>query len=286
MRRPAPLGPIPSNEALNLSSAKISHECYHPRRAMPILPVNHSDPFAATLGVMLYPGVDEASQRQARAFTAQALAEPLRRFHEAGHRLAYEDLARIFSDAGTPLDDIKQRWWDGLSTGETFKALFALAYTDRTLASWGNATKLAELAAEENKVHASRSSLYDARSRYGSVAHLWAAWCIRERRFQSDPDNGYEFWHDFQFFLAEAEFLTRCIRCNQCAEVCENDCIQFLSGSAADGTPIIRPREKGCILCMKCTNVCPTGALQPISSEPDAIRKQVRMGKRGPHSPY
>ena len=78
--------------------------------------------------------------------------------------------------------------------------------------------------------------------------------------------------------LAEAEFLTRCIRCNQCAEVCENDCIQFLSGSAADGTPIIRPREKGCILCMKCTNVCPTGALQPISSEPDAIRKQVRMG--------
>ena len=207
MRRPAPLGPIPSNEALNLSSAKISHECYHPRRAMPILPVNHSDPFAATLGVMLYPGVDEASQRQARAFTAQALAEPLRRFHEAGHRLAYEDLARIFSDAGTPLDDIKQRWWDGLSTGETFKALFALAYTDRTLASWGNATKLAELAAEENKVHASRSSLYDARSRYGSVAHLWAAWCIRERRFQSDPDNGYEFWHDFQFFLAEAEIL-------------------------------------------------------------------------------
>jgi len=51
---------------------------------MPILPLDHPDPLAATLGVMLYSGQDEDSQRGARAFAAQFLAEPLRLFHEAG----------------------------------------------------------------------------------------------------------------------------------------------------------------------------------------------------------
>ncbi|MCP4376585.1 MAG: 4Fe-4S dicluster domain-containing protein [bacterium] len=78
--------------------------------------------------------------------------------------------------------------------------------------------------------------------------------------------------------LAEKDFITKCIRCNQCADVCENNCIQFVSGSGADGTPMIRPREKGCILCMKCNNACPTGALMPIPDNNDAIRKSVRMG--------
>ena len=78
--------------------------------------------------------------------------------------------------------------------------------------------------------------------------------------------------------LGENEFLTKCIRCNQCAEVCENDCIQFVSGGGADGTPMIRPREKACILCMKCGKACPTGALRPIADEGEAIIKSVRMG--------
>jgi len=78
--------------------------------------------------------------------------------------------------------------------------------------------------------------------------------------------------------LAESEFLTKCIRCNQCAEVCENDCIQFVSGGGADGTPMIRPRKKACILCMKCTNACPTGALKPIADDGETIIKSVRMG--------
>ncbi len=176
---------------------------------MPNLPLDHPEPLAATLGVMLYPGEDEASRRRAQAYAAQFLAEPLRLFHEAGHSLAYEDLARIASDSGTPLDDIEERWWDGTATGETFKALYALAQTDPALASWGNATRLVEDNASKHDVPGSRSSLYKARSRYRSVAHLWGAWSIRERRFQSDPSVGYEGWHDFQFFLAEAEILRR-----------------------------------------------------------------------------
>jgi ferredoxin-type protein NapG len=78
--------------------------------------------------------------------------------------------------------------------------------------------------------------------------------------------------------LAETDFIAKCIRCNQCAEVCENDCIQFVAGGGADGTPMIRPREKACILCMKCTATCPTGALTPIADDGEAILKSVRMG--------
>ena len=78
--------------------------------------------------------------------------------------------------------------------------------------------------------------------------------------------------------LAEEDFITRCIRCNQCADVCENDCIQFVSGGGADGTPMIRPREKACILCMNCTKACPTGALTPIDNDGESISKSVRMG--------
>jgi hypothetical protein len=63
--------------------------------------------------------------------------------------------------------------------------------------------------AARHRVPGSRSSLYEARSRYRSVAHLWAAWSIRESRFQTDPSVGYEGSHDFQFFLAEAEYLRR-----------------------------------------------------------------------------
>lgn len=153
---------------------------------MPILPLDHPEPFAVTLGVMLYPGEDEDSRKRARACTAHILAEPLRRFHEAGHSLANQDLMRIISDSGMPLDDRDQCWWDGSATGETFKVFFVLAQTDPTLASWGNATKLAEAIAARHGVRGSRTSLYAARSRYRSVAHLWAAWSIRERRFHSD----------------------------------------------------------------------------------------------------
>jgi len=176
---------------------------------MPTLPLDHPEPLAATLGVMLYPGEDENGQRRARAFAAQFLAEPLRLFHDAGHSLTYEELARIASDSGTPLDDLEERLRDGWSTGETVKMLFALAHTDLSLASWGNATKLVETIAARHRVRGSRTSFYDARRRYGSVAHLWGAFSIRERRFQSHPEVGYEGWHDFQFFLAESEVLHR-----------------------------------------------------------------------------
>jgi len=81
--------------------------------------------------------------------------------------------------------------------------------------------------------------------------------------------------------LAEDEFLSRCIRCGQCSEVCPNNCIKYFNfedGVASMGTPYIIPREQACILCMKCGDACPTGALKPIERTRKDILKNIRMG--------
>ncbi len=79
----------------------------------------------------------------------------------------------------------------------------------------------------------------------------------------------------------EEEFLSRCIHCGQCGEVCPNRCIKYFgleNGWDSIDTPYIIPREKGCILCMKCGDVCPTGAIQPVEREAQAILDGVKMG--------
>jgi len=67
---------------------------------MLILPLSHPEPFAATLGVMLYPGTDDADVRKARAFAAHYLAEPVRRFIADGYKLSSETLLALFTDGG------------------------------------------------------------------------------------------------------------------------------------------------------------------------------------------
>jgi hypothetical protein len=156
---------------------------------------------------MLYPGKDVADRKKAAAFAAHFLAEPIKRFYEAGGELRPEELLRIVSDGGAHLDDVESRVWGGSATGELFKLLFALFNTDPGLASWENAIKLVKPTAAKHGAPNSRAKLQSARARFLPVAHLWAAWCIRERRFVSHSEVGYEGWHDFQFFLAEAEIL-------------------------------------------------------------------------------
>ena len=173
---------------------------------MPILP-DQPEPFAATLGVMLYPGTDEADTAKARAFASQWLATPLKRFRAAGHRLPYEQLAQIIEAAGEQLTDLDQRWRRGVITGDLVKVYFALSCTNRSLASWNNAGRIVERAASRAKVSGSRTILLYAKAQFLTVAHLWGAWSIRDGNFEQRPEVGYGGYADVQSFLTEAEIL-------------------------------------------------------------------------------
>jgi MauM/NapG family ferredoxin protein len=79
--------------------------------------------------------------------------------------------------------------------------------------------------------------------------------------------------------LAPGAFEQACIGCFRCAEVCPTKCIQFPSAFSLDqATPFVDTTDHACVLCMKCTQICPTDALVPLSTDPDVIFKEVRMG--------
>ncbi len=72
----------------------------------------------------------------------------------------------------------------------------------------------------------------------------------------------------------EADFLSRCLQCGQCAQVCIFDCIEMRTGfnPFLAGTPEINPKIAACHLCMRCSGICPSDALLDIPVE------EVRMG--------
>lgn len=76
--------------------------------------------------------------------------------------------------------------------------------------------------------------------------------------------------------VPENEFISKCIKCNKCLQICPYDSIiiaDYKYGGSI-GTPIIIPRDVPCYVCMKCTAVCPTGALDNNLIE----KENVRMG--------
>jgi len=174
---------------------------------MPDLPLNHPEQFAATLGVMLYPGMGASDQRKARAFTAQYLARPIENAVKAGHNVPRETLLRVVVDGGEPLEDIQRRWNWGLAIGEVFMTVFALSFSHPRLASWNNAIEIYVKAAARAKRAGSHTALKETKRHYQTVAHLWAAWVIREGEFKPKPEIGYDGFADFQSFLTEAEIL-------------------------------------------------------------------------------
>ena len=72
----------------------------------------------------------------------------------------------------------------------------------------------------------------------------------------------------------DADFISACIGCGLCGEVCPPKCIKFYKREGGDkiNTPYINPEEKACILCNKCMEVCPTASLQEMP------RKEIDMG--------
>jgi ferredoxin-type protein NapG len=75
--------------------------------------------------------------------------------------------------------------------------------------------------------------------------------------------------------VTEEKFLSLCIKCQKCQEVCPTGTITpvlLAEGVASAGTPKLDFRLGYCNLCMKCIEICPTGALQPAKKE------EVRLG--------
>ena len=173
---------------------------------MPILPLSHPEPFAAVLGVMLHPR--EKDQAKAEAFAFQYLGVPLEEFHRRGGELPRSDLKRI-AESGRLLTDLdsEKRWYQATAAGQILKTYFGLCNTDPGLATLENAIKIAERVAGQHGKSGSRSSLQDCWSQYRSVAHLWGAWVLRDRRFMEKPEAGYDYATDFQAFLQESEDL-------------------------------------------------------------------------------
>ncbi|HUH01946.1 MAG TPA: 4Fe-4S dicluster domain-containing protein [Kofleriaceae bacterium] len=85
--------------------------------------------------------------------------------------------------------------------------------------------------------------------------------------------------------VAEPEFLERCIKCDQCINVCPTNVLQpaTLTEAGLEGvwTPVMKFSVGACQLnCTLCSEVCPTGAIQKTS-----IEKKLGLGpheKDGP----
>ena len=71
--------------------------------------------------------------------------------------------------------------------------------------------------------------------------------------------------------LAEAEFVSRCIKCGQCMRICPTNVIQpagWEFGLEGLWTPVLNFRigTSGCqYKCIACSNICPTAAIRPIT---------------------
>lgn len=85
--------------------------------------------------------------------------------------------------------------------------------------------------------------------------------------------------------VAEPEFLERCIKCDQCLNVCPTNVLQpaTLMQAGLEGlwTPVMDMRIGFCQLhCTLCSEVCPTGAIQKIS-----IEKKLGLGRYAADGP-
>jgi len=79
--------------------------------------------------------------------------------------------------------------------------------------------------------------------------------------------------------LKEDEFLSACIKCGQCVQVCPVQAIELadLEDGMGMGVPFVAPRKQACDFscdALSCILACPTGALSHTLEK----KEQVRMG--------
>jgi hypothetical protein len=170
---------------------------------MPYMNLARGEPWAETWGVMHFPE-DEAKRR---AFVAALWSGfyPIYERTEAGELVPRSVLLSIMEAAeATPVEraEIADRRYKGLAAGEQLKVLFAIAQTEPKFAAWNTAARLVEW-----QTGKSRSYLYEARSVFLPVIHLWATFILRDQRFYGDESRGYSAIDDLHTFITEAMAL-------------------------------------------------------------------------------
>jgi hypothetical protein len=170
---------------------------------MPYLNLVAGEPWAETWGVMLFP--EDAHKR--RAYIAHLWAGFYPIFEEANigepiERPVLLSIMRVI--AATPIDrtELKGRYCQGTAAGEQLKVLSAIAASQPKRASWSAASRLVQ-----RQTGKSRTFLYQARSTFMPVIHLWAAFALRGSQIGGDKACGYTALDDVNVFVTEAMAL-------------------------------------------------------------------------------
>lgn len=174
---------------------------------MPFLPLEYPEPFAATFGVMLYPGEDELSRKYANSATATITSNAIRLAELAGHNPCQRTLLETHKLGIGSFPEASEHHRQGLLAGHLFVAHFALYNSDPKLASWNNAIKILSDRSVHQGTANSRRVYYGIKMYYATVLHLWGAWVLRGRTLTSHGELNFEAYDDFQFFLFESECL-------------------------------------------------------------------------------
>lgn len=167
------------------------------------LPLDQEEPFAATLGVMLYPDEPQKAEAYAKWFLSRAIQKEI----ADGHKVAFETI-RKFADADLPCKrDVDLRLRMGFAVGNLLKVAFAIWGTDKRLVSWRNAQKIVANETGNSESKAGMKSLEAWRLRFMPVAHLWGAFELRGRIIVPPGITDFDGNLEFLYFLAEAECL-------------------------------------------------------------------------------
>src|SRR5215813_2033922 len=170
---------------------------------MPYLNLVRGEPWAETWGVMLFP--DDEAARRAFIATLWLGFYPKYENSGSGEPMPRSVLLSVMEAAAATViepGEIRDRRYKGMAAGEQLKALVALAQTAPERASWNAATRLVE-----RQTQKSRAYLYEARSAFLPVIHLWAAFILRDQRCHADEAGGYRAIDDLHMFIGEAMAL-------------------------------------------------------------------------------
>jgi hypothetical protein len=159
------------------------------------------DDVVRIFAAMLHPNDgDRRQQFEARAFTEVAAKRGEASFDQAALKALLDAERHPFDPGGNPL-----LWENGELAGEQLLWVFSLRDKAPEHASLNKAIALMEAERRRDGERGGRSMFKDAWSKYSSVAHFWAAFLAKNRRFNILPDpNGLL---DFEGMLINATVI-------------------------------------------------------------------------------